>query len=252
MQSGIINFDTTSYCGPPPLPETLWARWNLDPLLLAGFAMAVAIFLLTQRDATRAERAAFSAGLATLAIAFVSPLCALTVALFSARVVHHVVLVAIAAPLFALACCRGGAWAAKMLAPLFALHTAVFWLWHLPAAYTLALTDTAVYWAMQASLLISATLMWMGIFSSTRHGQALGTLLGSIVQMGMLGALLVFASSALYPPHIATTEAFGFSPIADQQLGGILMWVPASLPYLAAGLWRVFQWLDPQREAQAQ
>lgn len=252
MQSGFFDTYAASYCGPPPIPADLWTRWNLDPVLMAGLAVIGLAFFLVRRNATRGERAAFAAGLAVLAIVFISPLCALTVALFSARIVHHVLLVAVAAPLFALALRGNGAWAARLLMPLFALHTVVFWSWHVPDAYSFALMDTAIYWLMQASLLATATLMWLGIFASDRHGQALGALLGSIIQMGMLGALLVFATNPLYPPHLETAQAFGLSPRADQQLGGILMWVPASLPYLAAGLYRVFQWLAPEREAQAQ
>src|SRR5690606_17561398 len=111
-----------------------------------------------RRDAAPRERWSFVAGMAVLAIAFVSPLCALTVALFSARVVHHVLLVAVAAPLLALAWPLGRERFAPLLTPLLLLHTAIFWLWHAPDAYTLALADTAIYWLMQASLLGTAIL----------------------------------------------------------------------------------------------
>jgi putative membrane protein len=64
-----------------------------------------------------------------------------------------------------------------------------------------------------------------------------------VLQMGMLGALLTFASVPLYVPHLTTTFAFGLDPLGDQQLAGILMWVPASLPYLAVAAAQCFAWL---------
>jgi putative membrane protein len=88
-----------------------------------------------------------------LAVAFVSPLCALSAALFSARVVHHVLLVAVAAPVLALA------WPghrSRSPAVPFVVATAVLWAWHRPPAYDLALSNVAAYWAMQVTLLGSA------------------------------------------------------------------------------------------------
>ncbi len=54
--------------------------------------------------------------------------------------------------------------------------------------------------------------------------------------MGLLGAVITFARVPLYPPHFATTDPFGLSALADQQLAGLIMWVPATIPYLAAAL----------------
>ncbi|WP_244522835.1 cytochrome c oxidase assembly protein [Devosia sp. YR412] len=175
----------------------------------------------------------FSAAMATLVLIFISPLCALTVALFSARVVHHVLLVAVAAPLLGSLLRRKKF--GKMLAPLTGLQVAIFWLWHAPDAYQLALTSTPIYWLMQATLLGSATAMWAAIVNAT-PARAIGALLFLTMQMGLLGALLVF-SQPLYAPHFSATITFGFTPESDQQFAGLIMWVPASLPYLAIGLW---------------
>ncbi|MCW5721069.1 MAG: cytochrome c oxidase assembly protein [Devosia sp.] len=231
MEASLVS----SYCGPPPLPEDLWGRWNFDPWLIAAMLVATALFM-QGRHAPR-ERRAFLGGCVMLAVIFISPLCALTVALFSARVVHHVLLVAVAAPLLALAV-RQQARLARLMTPLAALHIAIFWLWHAPDAYQLALTHTSLYWLMQLSLLGSATLLWSAIFAGT-PGKSIATLLVLTIQMGLLGALLVFAPQPLYAPHLATTARFGLSPHEDQQLAGLFMWVPASLPYVAAGLWRL-------------
>ena len=222
-----------SYCGPAPLPDGIWTDWNLDPALIASLgAMA---FLLRRSPAGLAA-------CAVLAVAFVSPLCALSVALFSARVVHHVLLVAVAAPLLARARPAGGA---PSLPAAFLAATAALWLWHLPAAYDLALAHKGAYWAMQASLLGSAVWFWRAVLRPGAPAvPAILWTLASFMAMGGLGALLTFAPAPLYAAHAVAPLDWGIAPIQDQQLGGLLMWVPAGLPYaaiiagLGAGLWR--------------
>src|SRR3546814_8831596 len=136
----------TPYCGAAPAPGEWIARWNLDPVLLAAFVFGIAFYFLRSRQPENRQRY-FGIGIAVLAFLFISPFCALTSALFSARTAHHIFLTAIAAPLLVssmspirlpggLAC-----WA-------FA-HIAIFWLWHLPSAYAWALGSDAAYWFMQ-------------------------------------------------------------------------------------------------------
>lgn len=237
-----------SYCGPPPLPENLWGRWNFDPWLISILLACTLIFFLSERRLP--QRWLFTGALGFLVVIFISPLCALTVALFSARVVHHVLLVAIAAPLLALALAWQQRALASLLMPLALLHTVVFWLWHAPDPYQLALTNVPVYWFMQISLLGTATLLWTAILAAS-PGRAIGTLLFLTIQMGLLGALLVFSGSPLYAAHFATTTPFGLDAIEDQQLAGLIMWVPAGLPYIAAGLVRLLQMLRAESGARA-
>lgn len=200
-----------------------------------------------------AQRRAYAAAWLLLAVLFVSPICALGSALFSARVAHHVVLVAVAAPLLALSlptAWRRGAPAPANLTALFLLHTAVLWLWHAPGPYTAALSSDLLFWVMQLGLLATAVALWRAVLSPRApFGAALGVLLGSIIQMGLLGALITFARQPLYPPHFGVTEPFGLDALADQQLAGLIMWVPAVTPYLAACLWLLHRRL--QREATA-
>ncbi|MDX3975028.1 cytochrome c oxidase assembly protein [Shinella sp.] len=222
------------YCGPAPDAASLAWRWNLDPVLLA--ALAVLAFVLL-RNGNRRTFAVL--GLVVLAVAFVSPLCALASALFSARVLHHVLLVAAAAPFLALALGRP-AWLARAPQVAFAAHTLLFWLWHSPAAYAFALSSHAAYWLMQLSLLVSAVWIWAAALSPrTPTGNACALLFGTMLQMGMLAALLTFSREPLYDAHLTTTAAFGLTPLEDQQLAGVLMWVPAAGPYLLAVLWRI-------------
>lgn len=216
------------------MPDELWASWNLDPMLIAG--LAVAAMVMWQANKARPEsRWAATTGVGVLLIAFVSPLCALTNALFAARTVHHLLLVVVAAPLFALSLGRGRDADRSPVAALLA-STVLMWFWHWPPAYSAALSSTPAYWIMQASLLAGATWFWRRVLRSSREPLAgLLAILGSMAQMGLLGAILTFAPSPFYAEHIVSTAAFGFTPREDQQLAGLIMWVPAMLPYLLLG-----------------
>jgi putative membrane protein len=210
-----------SYCGTPPLPTDLLLRWNLDPILLIALAIGAAVALRSARPRL------MLGGIAVLALAFVSPLCALSVALFSARAVHHILIVAIAAPLLALAFpARQG----RFLGVALLTATVTLWLWHVPSLYDRALAHTAIYWLMQVSLLATSVWFWRELFAAPPVPATLSAI-AAMAQMGMLGALLTFAPGPLYAVHIATTLPWGLSPLADQQLAGLIMWVPGILPY---------------------
>jgi putative membrane protein len=234
-----------AYCGPAAVPEDFWIRWNGDPLLLAALAaLAFAVGRAHSSDA----RAGWGA-IALLAVVFVSPLCALASALFSARVLHHVLLIAAVAPLLAVAfpLRRVGS---PPLALLVATHAVILWLWHAPGLYDWGLASVPAYWLMQATLAGSAWLLWRAILApAAQPGPALIALVATIGQMGLLGALIVFAPRPLYLVHLASTAPWGLSPLADQQLGGLLMWVPAILPYLGVGLW--LAWFSLRRREPA-
>lgn len=218
-----------SYCGPSPLPGTLLAHWNFDPVLIAGL---IGLMLLG-RNMPLVERRYLLGAVAALAVAFVSPLCALSVALFSARAVHHLLLVGVAAPL--LAASAGRRVRVGMAAGL-AAGTASLWLWHVPALYDAALADKALYWAMQVTLLAGAWAFWRAVFVAAPAVAAAG-IAGGAAQMGMLGAILSFAPRPLYASHLATTMPYGMGPLGDQQLAGLLMWVVGLLPYAVAAGW---------------
>lgn len=235
---------TIAYCGPAATPGDLWSRWNADPLLISALAALALAVVLGRSSSPRAGWAA----IAVMLIVFVSPLCALSSALFSARVLHHVLLVAVVAP--ALACAFPRSRPGPLpLVLLVAFNAVVLWLWHTPGPYAWGLSSVPGYWLMQLSLLGSAWAMWRAILArSTESGAAILALAATIVQMGLLGAVIVFAPVPLYPVHFASTAAWGFDPLTDQQLAGLLMWVPAMLPYLGVGLWIAWSSLRP-REA---
>lgn len=257
------TFEATPYCGTAPLPTELWSRWNFDPWLIAAL-VALAAVGLARGQRGHYGRAALSAAVASLIVVFVSPLCALASALFSARVFHHMILIAVIAPLLAVvfpncantsransscansnrANSRGANSSQANTTPLLSLtalalmHAIILWSWHVPGPYAFALSHDAIYWSMQLSLLGSAYLLWRAVLSSmTSVGAAVLALLGTVMQMGLLGALLVFAPRPLFLPHFSTTLPFGLTALQDQQLAGLFMWVPAMLPYLGVALW---------------
>ena len=224
------------YCGPGAVPASFWADWNLDPWLLAGLLGLAAARLGLRRSAMDRADAAYAGGWLGLVIAFVSPLCALSAALFSARIAHHLLLVAVAAPLLAFA------WRAPVerwtraglpLVPLACLHVGLFWLWHAPLPYAAAMAQHGLYWLMEASLLTTAVLFWLAVLDRRAALVAIvPTVIGVMAQMGFLGALLAFAGRPLYAPHSLTTWPWGLTPLEDQVLAGLIMWVPGALPYL--------------------
>jgi putative membrane protein len=170
------------------------------------------------------------------AAAFISPLCALSVSLFSARVGQHMILVLVAAPLIALGLpgrnrSNGAAW------PLWAAGGAfmvALWAWHMPTPYAATFTATGLYWAMHLTLFGSAILLWSELIHhpARRTGLALTVGLLTSTQMGLLGAVLALARRPLFFPHLITTQAWGLTPLQDQQLGGTLMWVPGIVLFL--------------------
>jgi putative membrane protein len=222
------------YCGPAPLPTTLWTSWNFDPFLLMAL-LGLTLGIAFTSTANRHTILALSGGAIALFVAFISPLCALATALFSARVAHHVLMIAVAAPLLALAL----SWRPPIPVPITILvlvHGVLVWLWHSPAPYTWAVSGISSYWLMELSLMLSAFCLWSAILvTDTRPGAALGALLGTIVQMGLLGAILTFARAPLFDFHAGNmTTPFGLTQLEDQQLAGLIMWVPAAIPYLIA------------------
>ena len=227
------------YCGPAPLPGTVLRAWNDDVVLIALLAVLCVIGVWYLRAAPRARQGAFAVAALTAVIAFLSPLCAMTVALFSARSLHHLVVMSVLGPALALALpfLRVPAGAS------FAALSVVLWVWHVPGVYSAVWDSAALYWALQLALLLPAWAFW----SVVLHRRTLASIiwLGPLVgQMGALGAVLTFANRPFYLEHLALAERFGLSALEDQQLAGLVMWVPGMLPIAAlAGLmaWRALR-----------
>lgn len=229
--------DAPPYCGPVPLPEQLAGSWNLDPALLAVLVVATLTGAvgLRQVRAGQLREGAFGVAALGAVIAFVTPLCALTVALFAARSLHHLVLIGVVAPALAVAL----PWRGAPGAAAFVTLSAALWAWHVPAVYAAAWDSTAIYLAMQAALILPGWAFWNAVLAARRDAMAVFVsammVAGLAGQMGLIGAILTFATRALYPEHLVGAEAFGISIMTDQQLAGLIMWVPGMLPLALIG-----------------
>lgn len=253
--------DFIPYCGAPPDPAQLWSRWNLDPVLIGVLVLAALAYGLgLRRNPVGAWRpAAFSGGWLILGLALISPLCPLSVSLFSARVGQHMILTLVAAPLITL----GQPWRVLGLPPLARrwppgmaagaaalTFTLAVWFWHAPGPYDATFASDIAYWTMHATVIGSALLVW-GVLLDGRRDRAVPALAAgafSTLQMTFLGALITLSPHALYAPHAVTPLAWGLTQQSDQQLGGLIMWVPGCTVFLAATLRALVRLLsDPSR-----
>jgi putative membrane protein len=128
------------------------------------------------------------------------------------------------------------------------------WFWHMPVPYAATFSSDAVYWLMHLSLFGSAILLWRELLhhtpQQTPHVLAVGAL--TSMQMGLLGAVLTFASHPLFWPHLLTAPLWGLTALRDQQLGGLFMWVPGIGLFLFAALrslGRLWSALESERPA---
>jgi putative membrane protein len=226
------------YCGSAPVPGELIARFNFDPALIIGLILICGwqLAVLRSRNAAAGTRAAYAfGGWIVAAAAFLSPLCALSVALFSARVAQHMLLILVAAPLIAIGWPRAQptsrAWLLWTSTVVFFL---ALWFWHMPVPYEATFTSVWTYWAMHLTLFGSSILLWRELLdhSPRQTGQVLAAGLLTFVHMGLLGAVLALADRPLFQSHLLTTEAWGLTPLQDLELGGAVMWVPGIVLFL--------------------
>jgi cytochrome c oxidase assembly factor CtaG len=287
----MFGFVLLAHLGQPLEPHDLWQAWSLAPgvwvsLLLAGWLYGRGAAGLGRRaDSTRRlarwRGLAFASGLTVLAVALLSPLDALSTALFSAHMLQHMLLILAAAPLLVAGAPEvvllwalrpatrrrvGGWWrqarplgapAGLLALPVVAwsLHALALWAWHAPLLYQAALGNEGLHLLEHASLLGTALLFWWLLWPGhgpARLEQPLATLylFAFALQSGLLGALMTFTRAPWYPAYSSTTAAWGLSPLDDQQLAGLIMWIPAGLVYVLAGLAILGCWLSRAEAAE--
>lgn len=211
------------FCGTPPLPSELWGRWTLDPALLIGLALLGVLGLALADNRWR-----FAGGWALVTVLFVSPLCAASIALFSARVGQHVLLTLVAAPLIAAAL--------PVLRlpslPVAAVFAALFWFWHLPGPYMATLEGDLAYWAMHISLVGAAIAVFSALRAAPEQGLPTAALTGA--QMTLLAMVLTLTPTVWHVWHLGTTLPYGLTALADQQLAGGVMWVAGGALFMGS------------------
>ncbi len=257
---------------------------TLDPWVWMPMAAALLLYLRGIRN-LRARRsmlsaahpaaiACFLAGMAALALALIWPLDALSSISFAAHMGQHMVLIAAAAPLLVLASpaapLRLGLGTSVrrlnrhlgffhrtlhvLLRPgiAFVVHGILVWAWHAPLLFEWALRLPWVHTLEHLCFLGSALLFWAAMQELARkpggHGACALWTLGTLMHTGLLGALLTFAPRPLYA--LGTQTAL-LTPLEDQQLAGLIMWIPGGFLYLFAGLAHAGMWLREAAQPQA-
>jgi putative membrane protein len=253
----------------PPSPS----GWDL--LVTAGL-LAMAVLYARGRARlgaavarrTRLAPLAFWIGWMAMLIAVLPPLDGLAVERFSAHMLQHELLMLVGAPLliagraFATALTglpvplrtaaasvlkgapAGGTW--RMLsAPLvaWALHGLAVWLWHVPALYEGAVRHEALHFVQHATFVGTAALFWSGLihgrYGRAGYGASVFYVFTTLVHTGLLGAVFTLAPSPLYSLYAARTP----DAVADQQIAGLVMWVPAGFVLTVTGLALFAAWL---------
>jgi putative membrane protein len=127
------------------------------------------------------------------------------------------------------------------------VHAIVLWGWHLPVLFQATLTSDLVHSAQHISFLGSALLFWWAVLRGREghmgYGKSVVYIFTTAVHTSILGALLTFSPMLWYPAYAKTTSAWGLTPLEDQQLGGLIMWVPAGITYVIAGLALMAGWM---------
>jgi putative membrane protein len=225
-----------AYCGTPPDPATLATRFNLDPILIGALATGALVHIAWCGSRGHHGYVPLT-GWLVAATALMSPLCALSVSLFSARIAQHMILLLIAAPMIAGGLPAPARTSHAVWAPTLFFLVAL-WAWHMPLPYDATLRSIPIYWAMHLSLFGAAVWLWRDLIGHDVRGApaALAAGLVTSFQMSLLGAILTLGNRAWFSVHYLTTQSWGLSPLADQQLGGAIMWVPGFSLFLWVAL----------------
>ena len=255
-------------------PHDLWTAWRFEPGVVILLLVSMVLYargVQKSRAITLGQKLCFWTASATLVLALISPLHPLGEVLFSAHMGQHEILMLISAPLLVVsrplvafvwglpfeARRVAGRWSKAgwfqriwktITAPVSAwcIHAIALWTWHIPALFDATVTNEWVHTAQHLSFFLSALLFWWSLFYPQRqssYGAGVLYVFTTAVHTSILGALLTFAGTPWYPAYGATPIAWGLTPLEDQQIGGLIMWVPAGVVYLAAALYLFARWL---------
>jgi cytochrome c oxidase assembly factor CtaG len=261
--------------GQPHNWHDLVRAWSFEPLVVVSLIISAVLFIVGLRRCKSLrtwEAFCFAGGWLALFVALVSPLHAWGRVLFSAHMTQHEVLMLVAAPLLVLGrplvvflWALPLNWSRRIgnlgkissinrlwqviTIPFVAwiVHAIALWSWHIPILFEAVQRNDAIHTAQHLSFFISALLFWWALIHGPQgamgYGAAVLYLFTTSVHSGVLGALLTVARSVWYPSYAGLTTSWGLTPLEDQQLGGLIMWIPAGLVYLIAGLALFAGWL---------
>jgi cytochrome c oxidase assembly factor CtaG len=255
-------------------------EWSFDPFVTIPLAFSGALYVAgvarlwaragIGESVKRWQAACFAAGWLALFGALVTPLHEWGEHLFTAHMIEHEVLMAVAAPLLALSRpvgaflyalpkglrhwlsrSAGARWISVpwrwLTRPLDAtiLHGAAIWIWHTPALFDATVTNETMHRLQHISFVVTALFFWWAIFRGTRRDYGIGAVhvAATMVHTGILGALIALSPRLLYVVQTKDAPAFGLTPLDDQQLGGLIMWVPAGTLYAVIALALIAFWI---------
>lgn len=227
-----------------------WNRWNLHPSVVAGLVLLGGLYVyLGGLKAGRRHVASFAASLLVLFLALNGPLHNLSDNyLFSAHMAQHLLLTLVFPPLLLYG--TPSAVMRRLLRPRWvmavarvltrplvaaAVFTAPIVLWHVPALYEAALRDHNIHIVQHLVFITTAVIMWWPVLSPVPELPRIPHLLQMLylfllgIPMSITGALIALSDRVLYPFYAAAPRVGGLSPLDDQQIGGLLMWVLGGL-----------------------
>lgn len=258
--------------------------WSFEPQVVVPLALALVVFLTGRtRLALRSKRSppgmsVFLAGWAVLTLALVSPLHEAGERSFTMHMVEHELIMLVATLLLVLSDAGGilawglprllrrlltGSWITPLQAlwkrltdPITAtiIQAVVLWVWHAPALFDLALESDWWHAAQHLSFVLASLLFWSAMLNPRRGNYLVSAaclFLTSMVE-GALGALMTFSGSPWYAAYAAMgVTGIGLDPEADQQLAGLVMWIPGGLLHGIAALLLLYRWLKRTEEGYA-
>jgi putative membrane protein len=228
------------------VPADLWYAWSLSPWTLIPLALLLVArsrfddrraLAANEPPATAPQQLAFMLGWTALALALVSPLCRMAATLVSAHMIQHLVLVIVAPVLLAASLPIVLRRDRMMLATV--LYGLAIWIWHAPPVYAALVTDPAAHLLGYLLLTTIACGFWIQVVRAAPDGRAKAplALLATAMHTTLLGALLSFSPRSYYPVLADGAAMWGMEPLQDQQLAGLIMWIPGGVAYMAIALW---------------
>lgn len=125
------------------------------------------------------------------------------------------------------------------------------WVWHAPSLFARAIENDWIHAAQHATFCLTALLFWWPLMNgapSMGYGGAMVYVFTTAMHTSILGALLAFARTPWYAPYIRTAPLWNLTPLEDQQLGGLIMWIPAGTVLLAAFLILLVKWMKHSQD----